>query len=158
MRNKINLRDLVDEDLIIFFNQQNDAEASRIAAFTSKDPTDKNAFMERWGKIRADSSLIVKTILYGREVAGHVLVHNWFGDPEISYWIGREFWNKGIASKALAKFLQIVKTRPLFARVVHDNTASIKVLERSGFKKISSEFDFANARNKKVKELIYKLG
>ena len=111
----------------------------------------------KWKKIRSDHSLTVKTILYCNKVAGYVLVHRWFGEPEVSYWIGKEFWNKGITSKAFTDFLQIVKTRPLFARVVHDNISSIRILEKTGFNKIGSEQGFANARNGKVEEFIYKL-
>src|SRR5437588_593288 len=44
------LRDVTMSDLPIFFNQQLDPEANRMAAFTTKDPTDRDAFMARWAR------------------------------------------------------------------------------------------------------------
>ncbi|QBF82481.1 N-acetyltransferase [Shewanella maritima] len=52
------------------------------------------------------------------------------------YWIGREFWGKGIATRALNTFLHQHSPRPLLAWVAEHNTGSIKVLERNGFKQI----------------------
>ncbi len=49
------------------------------------------------------------------------------------YWIGREYWGKGIASAALADFLDVVEDRPLHARVAKHNAGSIRVLEKCGF-------------------------
>lgn len=78
--------------------------------------------------------------------------------PEVSYWIGREFWSKGIASKALAQLLSELETRPLYARVAKDNLASIRVLEKCGFVTTSYEKGFANARGEEIEEVIMKIG
>ena len=51
----------------------------------------------------------------------------------VSYWIGKEHWGKGVATRALAAFLHIVTERPLHARVAKHNVASIRVLEKCGF-------------------------
>src|ERR1700730_10727135 len=39
------LRDVMSSDLPIFFEQQLDSDANHMAAFTAKDPTDRDAFM-----------------------------------------------------------------------------------------------------------------
>lgn len=154
MTESIILRNVADADLRVFFENEQDPEASRMAAFTAKDPADWAAFMARWDKIRADTSITVKTILVDGQVSGSVLVHGWFGDPEVSYWLGRAFWGRGVATQALAGFLTVVKTRPLYARVVKDNRASLRVLEKCGFRVCGEDRGFANARGAEVEEFI----
>ena len=129
----IQLREMTRDDLPIFFKQQLDQEANYMAAFTAKDPSDHQAFDGHWGKILADKGIRIRTILYDGQVTGSVLCHAWGGEPEISYWLGKEFWNRGIATRGLALFLDVVPVRPLYARVAKDNIASIRVLEKNGF-------------------------
>ncbi|WP_246158531.1 GNAT family N-acetyltransferase [Catellatospora sichuanensis] len=52
------------------------------------------------------------------------------GDTEVTYWIDRSFWGRGIASRALGLLLELNPVRPLFARVVSDNIGSLKVLQK----------------------------
>ena len=33
------------------------------------------------------------------------------------YWLGKEYWGKGIATQALAEYINVVKIRPLMAHV-----------------------------------------
>lgn len=129
----IQLREMTRDDLPIFFEQQLDQEANYMAAFTAKNPTNRQAFDVHWGKILADKGITIRTILYDDQVAGSVLCHAWGGEPEISYWLGKEFWNRGIATQGLALFLDVMTVRPLYARVAKDNIASIRVLEKNGF-------------------------
>jgi hypothetical protein len=56
------LRDVTDNDLPIFFEQQLDQEANNMAAFTSRDPAHKEAFMKHWAIILSDRNVKVKTI------------------------------------------------------------------------------------------------
>ena len=88
-----------------------------MAAFTSKDPTDQDAFDAHWEKILADESIPIKTILLDGQVAGSVLSYVMGGEREVSYWIGRDFWGKGIATRALESYSEIILERPLYARV-----------------------------------------
>jgi RimJ/RimL family protein N-acetyltransferase len=121
---RIQLRPLLDADLPALFDQQLDPEANRMAAFTAKDPADRDAFVSHWAKIMADETTIIRAILFEGRLAGSVLVHRSFGEPEVSYWLGREFWGQGIATAGLAAFLQVVTERPLFARAAFDNLGS----------------------------------
>ena len=157
MTDRLHLREVSEDDLQIFFDQQRDPEANYMAAFIGRDPTDKDAFLRHWAKIMADDTIVLKTILSGSHIAGYVVCHRWFGDPEISYWLGREFWGRGIATKALSAFLEVVSDRPLHARAAHDNLASIRVLEKCGFVKTGEERGFARARGVEVKEFIFRL-
>ena len=155
---RIVLRDVTEGDCPTFFEHQLDPDANYMAAFTSKDPQDRDAFFAHWAKILADDTVTTKTILYDGQVAGSILSHGWFGELEVSYWIGKEFWGRGIASGALTKFLDQNTTRPLYARAAKDNTASIRVLEKCGFTVAGEDEGFSNARGEQAEEYILKLG
>jgi RimJ/RimL family protein N-acetyltransferase len=128
-----------------------------MAAFTAKDPADRDAFMAHWAKILADREITIRTILAGDYVAGYVLCHSWFGEAEISYWLGTVYWGQGIATRALSAFLGIVMVRPLYARVARDNSASRRVLEKCGFTIVAEGTGFASARGAEIEELILRL-
>jgi RimJ/RimL family protein N-acetyltransferase len=51
----------------------------------------------------------------------------------VGYWIGRSFWGRGIATRALELLLAVVAIRPLHARVATSNGASLRVLQKCGF-------------------------
>ena len=153
----LELREIARDDLEIFFAHEQDPVANEMAAFTAEDPADRAAFLDRWDRIFADGNIVGRTILVDGEVVGSMLVHNWFGDPEVTYWIDREHWGKGVASGALSEFLDLVEVRPLYARVAHDNAASRRVLEKCGFSVIGSETGYANARGEEIEELVLEL-
>lgn len=150
----VQLREVQKADLPVFFEQQLDPEANFMAAFTTKNPGDKNVFDAHWTKILADETITKKTLLFDGQVAGHISSFIMFGEREVSYWLGKEFWGKGIATAALTKFIKDVKTRPLYARAVKDNLASIRVLEKCGFKISGYNKDFADGRGEEVEEVI----
>ncbi|RYF81905.1 MAG: N-acetyltransferase, partial [Chitinophagaceae bacterium] len=96
-------------------------------------------------------------IYYGDRIVGSVSKFVMEGDNEITYWVAREYWGRGIATSALATFLSIEPARPIYGRVVFDNYGSQKVLERCGFARVGSDKGFANAREAEVEEYIYRL-
>ncbi len=155
----VTLREVEDGDLPVLFEQQLDPEANRMAAFTVADPTDRDAFAARWRRIRANESVTIRTIVADGEVAGSVLL--WrdpeLPGPEVSYWIGREHWGRGIATTALAAFLAVVAARPLYGRCAVDNVGSRRVLEKCGFTVIGEQAGFAPARGEEVAELLLEL-
>jgi len=157
MVSEIQLRDVEGEDLPIFFEQESDPAAVHMAAFTAEDPSDKEAFDAHWARISADETIIIRTILFEGRVAGHIVSFERFGDLEVSYWLGKEYWGKGLATEVLAAFLEIQKARPLYARAAKDNFASIRVLEKCGFKISGHDNFFANARGQEIEEVILKL-
>jgi len=153
----LKLRLVADADLAIFYQHQLDPEANWMAAFTAKDPTDRLAFDTHWAKVLADPGITIRTILVDGQVAGSVLCHGWGGEAELSYWLGRDFWGRGIATQALRLLLDLVKVRPLIARVARDNTASIRVLEKNGFEQSGEGKWFSNARGMEIDELVWAL-
>lgn len=151
------LREPTEGDLAVFFEQQRDPSANAMAAFTRKDPDDREAFIAHWAKILSDGSVRVRTILFDGRVAGSVLSYVESGRTEVSYWIGKEFWGQGVATKALARFVAGIPTRPLHARVAKDNVASIRVLEKCGFIAIGEDKGPSSARGAEVEEYVFVL-
>lgn len=152
------LRKVRPGDLPVFFEHGSDPPAVWMAAFTAEDPADRDAFTARWQRILADATVAVRTIDRGGAVLGHVLSYRTDGRLEVSYWIGREHWGQGVATRALAEFLRTVATdRPVHARVAADNAASRRVLERCGFVVVERMRGFANARGEEIEELLMRL-
>lgn len=128
---KITLRLVNETDLPILFQQQLDPEAVAMSAYPAKD---RGEFMRHWEGILKNKNVTARTILYKEKVAGHIIC--WKEgkyEQRIGYWVGKEFWRRGIASAAVAEFLPLVKIRPLFAEVANHNVASQKVLRKNGF-------------------------
>lgn len=109
--------------------------------------------MAHWAKIMTDESVILKTILFNGQVAGNIVCWEQDGKREVGYWVGKEYWGKGIATKALAEFLVHVKMRPLVAHVAKHNVASRRVLEKCGFT-LTREDKYYNTRGEEIEEVI----
>jgi RimJ/RimL family protein N-acetyltransferase len=147
------LRDVTESDLPILYEQQLDPEATAMAAFPSRD---RESFMAHSAKIMADESVIFKAIVFDGQVAGSMVSWIMEGEWEVGYWLGREFWGKGIATRALAEYVEIVKTRPLYAHVAKHNVGSQRVLEKCGFKVIGED-SYTNPASVVVEEFVLKL-
>jgi RimJ/RimL family protein N-acetyltransferase len=157
LNSAIQLRKVVPADLPLLFQFQQNPEANQMAAFTAKDPTDRAAFDAHWEKIMADDSLIANAVLLNGEVIGNVGKFEMFGLPQVTYWIDSAHWGKGIATAALQLFLAEHPARPIYASVAFDNIGSMRVLEKCGFVKASTERGYANARGIEIEEFIFKL-
>ena len=154
---RCSLREVRDEDLPVLFAQWADPVAARMAAFTAPDHMDRDAFERRWSRLGADETVIARAILVDGEVAGTIGSWDDPGEREVTYWIGRSYWGKGIATEALTTFLTVDPSRPLHARVAYDNVASKRVLEKCGFRAVATERSFAEARSREIEEVVLRL-
>jgi len=132
----VELRDTVDDDLPILFRHQLDSVASEMAAFPSRD---REGFTAHQAKILADDTVLSRTIVVDGEVAGSLGSWDAEGERDVGYWIGREFWGRGIATAALRSFLEIETTRPLYAHVAVHNAGSRRVLDKCGFEVVREQ-------------------
>jgi RimJ/RimL family protein N-acetyltransferase len=153
----VSLREMTEADLPILFEQQTDPEANTMAAFTAEDPNDREAYMAHWEQVLNNAALIKRVILFEGQVAGYLVKFNQFGNPSIGYWLGREFWGKGIATQGVKLFLTEIPERPLYARVAKDNIGSQRVLEKCGFVIYGEDKGFAYARGTEIEEWIFQL-
>ncbi|SET28906.1 GNAT family N-acetyltransferase [Stigmatella erecta] len=130
------LRNVSDEDLPIFFEHQRDPEALRMAAFPSRE---QDAFMTHWRTTVLRPENVTRTIVRGHVAVGYI--GSWEQEAKrlVGYWIGREHWGQGLATRALSEFLVLEPARPLHAWVARHNLASIRVLEKCGFHPLINE-------------------
>jgi RimJ/RimL family protein N-acetyltransferase len=151
----VRLRDVTASDLPIFFEHQLDPDATQMAAFPARA---RDAFMAHWAKILGNQTVIANTILFDGRVAGNIVSWQGSGQREVGYWLGKEYWGKGIATQALSEFLTHVTARPLYAHVAAHNIASIRVLEKCGFTISGEDKVSSGAPGQQVEELILMLG
>jgi len=154
---KVVLRAIRSEDMDTLFGQLVDSVANEMAVFGSKDPLNKPAFLERWQRILSSDEFFCRAIVFNGQFVGHVAHFEQLGNPSISYRLGREFWGRGITTRAVNQFLSLIEMRPLFARAALSNLGSIKVLENNGFKRIATENSYSEAIENMVEEAIYSL-
>lgn len=150
---EIALRAVEDNDLPVFHRQMTDPEAVRMAAFGPENPYDPQAFAAYWQRVR-DSAHVLRTVLADGEVAGNAAVYGVAGEREVTYWIERARWGRGVATAALRALLLEVPERPLYARAAADNTASLRVLEKCGFRETARAHGYANGRGKEIEEVV----
>jgi RimJ/RimL family protein N-acetyltransferase len=154
MSDSVVLRDVTDDDRPILFEFQLDAEANRMAAFA---PRDWEAFIEHWERVGRNPTAIRQAIICDGQVVGNIGCWEQDGHREIGYWIGREFWGRGIATRAVAAFVEQVKIRPLHGYVATHNVASRRVLEKCGFVVSGYVDDFAKLNGEDVAGIVLKL-
>lgn len=151
------LREIEDGDLDGLFEQMRDAESVRMAAFVSRDPNDREAFDAHMARVRSAPGTRNRAITRDGHLVGSIASFVIEGDTEITYWIDRSVWGQGLASTALTLFLQEQQIRPLHARAASDNAASIRVLQKAGFRITGTEISYANARGAEIEETILRL-
>jgi len=94
-----------------------------------------------WIDVGSKDHAIVKSIEFNGVFCGVIGVykqqHEYSHCAEIGYWLAQEFWNKGITSKALVEFTNLVfsttEITRLYGSVFSPNQLSMKVLEKSGY-------------------------
>ena len=149
---EVMLRETREEDLPVLFLHQLDPEATGMAAFP---PRDRDAFFAHWRKILADGTARTRSVIADGAVAGHVAAFDMEGVREVGYWIDRAHWGRGIATRALELLVREEPVRPLVAHVAAHNVASIRVLEKCGFRLISE--GRGEVRGHEVEERVYRL-
>jgi RimJ/RimL family protein N-acetyltransferase len=153
----IELRDLDDDDLDAVYDMLRDPDAVAMAAFTRADASDRAAFDE-WIAVRRRSSEVSLHVVTERGgFAGIVAAFTVDGDREVTAWLARHAWGRGVATEALRLLLSHEPTRPLFARVAAHNAAGVGVLEKNGFTEVSRSLQDASGLGRQAEEIVYAL-
>jgi len=150
----VRLREVTEDDLPFLFEHQRDPVANRMAEFPARD---RDAFMAHWHGILSDEAVICRTVVVEEQVAGNIVCFERYGVREVGYWIGRDYWGKGVATRALSELLGLVDARPLYARVAKQHAASIRVLEKCGFQVSDEAIGATDGPDDGVEEVLLKL-
>ena len=128
-----------------------------MAAFTAEDPDDRRAFDAHMARVRSSPGITMRAITCDGQLVGSIASFVSGDQTEVTYWIDRPAWGRGIASKALELLLKLVPFRPLHARAASDNIASLRVLQKAGFDIIGTENPYAPGRGREIEETILRL-
>ena len=90
-------------------------------------------------------------------MVGSAAVYGEPGEREVTYWVDRAYWGRGVATAALRELLDEVRERPLYARAAADNAGSRRVLEKCGFRLTARASGYANARGAEIDEVVLTL-
>lgn len=150
----VHLRGVEDEDVEVFFEHEADPQAAEMAAFPARD---RERHAAHWAKVRANDANVVRTIVADDEVAGYIGSWQDDGQQLLGYWVGREHWGRGVATRALALLVDEVPIRPLYAHVAEHNVGSIRVLEKCGFRRAREQEAMAPGPDDAVHELVFVL-
>lgn len=152
------LRPILDSDLDALFEQMRDPESVQMAAFTAKDPNDREAFDAHMSRLRTSPDVTARAITQDGHLVGSIGSFVIEGETEVTYWIDRPAWGQGVASRALTLLLRTVDVRPVYARAASDNVGSLRVLQKAGFTIIGTEISYASGRSSEIEETILRLG
>ncbi len=119
----------------MFFAHDQDPVSAELAGVR---PRARAEFDAHWERILADDSVVERAIVADGQLAGRIACFEIGTHKTVGYWIARERWGRGIATRALGLLVAEVTDRPLFAQVRAENGASIRVLERNGFRAIAT--------------------
>lgn len=150
----IALRAVTDADLDALFDQMRDPESVWMAAFTPGNPDDRPAFDAHMARVRSSPDITMRAVTCDGQLVGSIAAFPIEDQTEVTYWIDRAAWGRGIASRALELLMDLVPVRPLYARAASDNVGSLRVLQKSGFKIVGTENSFAAGRNSAIEETI----
>ncbi|WP_320776453.1 GNAT family N-acetyltransferase [Streptomyces sp. CRN 30] len=154
----ISLRETRDSDLPVFWEYLTDPRFQYMAAATRKYHYDRGHFDQYWARVRADPSVLLRTVLSDGAVAGYAAVNGPSCEREVSYVVGRPHWGRGVASRALAALIGLEDSRPLLATAAADNAGSLRVLEKSGFVVTGHGRSWAQARGQEIDIVHLSLG
>jgi RimJ/RimL family protein N-acetyltransferase len=154
----IALRPVEDADLDALFDQMRDPQSVTMAAFTAEDPDDRDAFDAQMARVLNSPGITHRAITGDGQLVGSIASFASGDETEVTYWMDRSAWGRGIASRALELLLELVPVRPLHARAASDNTASLRVLRKAGFEIVGTEISYASARKCEIEETILRLG
>jgi RimJ/RimL family protein N-acetyltransferase len=138
MTGEVTIRETQESDWPILFGNQRDPASSEMAGVPARE---WDAYIAHQRKISADETGLRQTILYDGQIAGDLVSFLRDGRREIGYRIARQYWGKGIATRALALFLDVERRRPLYGWVLAQNIGSQRVLEKCGFTVIGEEHE-----------------
>lgn len=127
----VSLRPVVTDDLPVLFEIQLDPEGNRLAGVVPRDRATFDAAMQR---AMGDPGATLRAVIADGVLVGSIARFQRDGRDFVGYWLAREHWGRGIASRAVLLLVDEVRARPLVARVAIHNSASLRVLEKAGFK------------------------
>ncbi|MCR9244779.1 MAG: GNAT family N-acetyltransferase [bacterium] len=149
----IELRNVRESDLPALYEFQREPAGNALAVFPGRERED---FERHWRtNVLGDESVVKRTVLADGVIAGSIVCYREGDRRLVGYWLGQEFWGRGVASAALNLMLAEIAERPLHAFVATTNAPSIRVLEKCGFERVGQQR--GNHGDDEVEVFVYEL-
>jgi len=137
----IKLRDYAIADTERFAELANNENVSRYLIYTFPYPYTRQDAAQWIATGARANNAVTQAIEYRGEFVGTIGITPQTGwkahSAEIGYWIGEEYWGRGIATAALRAMSETAFStlgyKRLFAPVLGPNKASMRVLEKCGY-------------------------
>ncbi len=141
IRAMIELRDYKESDAAQLVELANNVNVSQYLVYTFPHPYTLDDAVWWITAGSRENGAITKAVEYHGELIGSVGITPQAGwkshTAEIGYWLGEEFWGRGIATQVLERMTNEVfageRWNKLFAPVLSPNQASMRVLEKNGY-------------------------
>eukprot|EP01018_Ginkgo_biloba_P016579 Gb_40186 [translate_table: standard] len=150
----VTLRSFSERDIEDFLRWAGDSE---VAKYTTWHPFVLREKAQEFIRTVAIPHPWFKAICLRGKPVGHIKLEqssdiNGQRYARIAYAVGREYWSKGIATEAVREAVRVglkeLQLERVEGLVLPDNIASIKVLERTGFKRTPAYFESVNVKGK----------
>ena len=151
MSSEVRIRNVEQDDLSRMYEMQLDPESNRLAVTI---PRSAETFSALWENALRDPRITAKVIVVGEVLAGYISCFQMDGVDSVGYWIDKDCWGRGIATRALELLLDEVAIRPLQARVATSNAASLRVLQKCGFEIVRVQVSPADDRYPECEEAV----
>lgn len=151
---QLQLRAVREDDLPRMFEIQLDPVANAMAVTY---PRSHSNFVTHWLDSLQSPEVTARIISVNDQLAGWIAGYPCEEVTMIGYWLDQPFWGRGIATASLQLLLQELPSRPLFARVAVSNPASVRVLEKCGFRKSHTRFCPEDDRYPACEEVVLRL-
>ena len=118
---------------------------------------DARAWLRAWRPDRAAEDTGFTIDLPGEGLIGHVGFHLNENGPQVGYWLGQPFWNRGLMTEALGAalewFFEASDRDALRSGVFHFNGASLAIQRRFGFVETGVSMLHCLARGEDVRHI-----
>ena len=140
----INLRTLGNSDAYSIYKNAKDREISRYThlpyPYKLKYAHDFVSLCQEHYKKKTDYELGIESKKTGEIIGMIGLIHidNRHRSAEVGYWLGNQYWRRGITKEALTLILDFgfntLELVKIYAKVLHPNLHSIRLLQSAGFR------------------------
>lgn len=134
------LRDYQEADIDAIHQLLNNYQVSRF--LSSRIPFPYTREDAVWWVNTGSQNEITRVIEFNQQLAGIIGVargpHENYRCGELGYWLGEPFWGRGLATLAVSRMTEVIFNETdivrLFAPIYDCNKASMRVVEKCGYK------------------------
>lgn len=151
----LKLRKTEVSDIDLFFIHQLDIDFPCKSNFIPTNILHKKSYHDIWMDALKNENVNAQTIICHDLIIGYIIKYPLNNKYYISFLVGKKYRKKGIGTRSVRKFLLLETERPLYIDIDTKNEAAIKIINKSGFKKLNAKEMLPKKLKKKSYEETY---